>query len=128
MAKKKSTSAKSTNDDSILNKLATQAGHVAGELIVAKNQVVEKAGNAIDKVKSTVRKITGSKKASPKKAAKAVKKVAKKAVKKVVKKAAPVKKAAKKAVKKAAKKAAPAKKAVKKLVKQVAPAKVLRRR
>jgi hypothetical protein len=124
MATKKNKSSKPANDDSILNKIASQAGHVAGELIVAKNQVVEKAGNAIEKVKTTVRNLTGSKKPAAKKAAKAVKKVAKKAAKK----AAPVKKAAKKAVKKIAKKAAPVKKAAKKMVKKVAPAKISIRR
>ena len=114
MAKKKSAPANSTNDESILNQLATKAGTVVGEIIVAKNKVTEKVGNAVDTVKAKVQNLTGSKKPTAKKVAKAV-------VKKAAKKVAPVKKAAKKAakkvVKKAAKKVATAKKTAKKAAK-----------
>ena len=123
MAKKKNTPVKSSNDESILNQLATKAGTVAGELIVAKNNIAEKVGNAVDTVKTKVKSITGGKKTTPKKA---VKKAVKAVVKKVAKKVAPAKKAAKKAVKKVAKKVATAKKtiskAAKKTVKKAAPA------
>jgi len=111
MAKKKTAPAKSTNDDSILNQLATKAGTVAGGLIVAKHRIGEKVSNALDAVKSKVQNVTGTKKPT-------AKKVAKKVVKKVAKKAAPVKKAVKKTVKKVAKKAATAKKTIKKAAKK----------
>ena len=111
MAKKKSAPANSTNDESLLNQLATKAGTVAGEIIVAKNKVAEKVTNAVETVKTKVQRLTGSKKPTAKKLVKAV-------AKKVAKKAAPVKKAAKKVVKKAAKKVATAKKTVKKVAKK----------
>jgi|GEM_PF-2258555 len=125
MATKKNNAKKTTTEPTLITKIGTQVGQVAGEIVVAKNKLVEKAGQAIDSVKSTLGSITADKKAAPKKTVKAaVKKVvkkaikktapAKKAVKKIVKKSAPAKKAVKKVVKKVVKKAAPVKKAAKK--------------
>ena len=67
MAKKKNNSEQSSNDESILNQLATKAGTVAGELIAAKNNVAEKVENAVDAVKAKVQSITGGKKTTPNK-------------------------------------------------------------
>lgn len=110
MANKKSTAKAATNEP-LIEKIAGKLGHMTGEVIVAKNNLVNMAGGAIDTVKSTIKNITAKKKPEAKKAVKAaVKKVvkkatpAKKAIKKVVKKAAPVKKAVKKVMKKAVKK------------------------
>lgn len=121
MATKKSSSKKATTEPTLITKIATQVGQVAGEIVVAKNKLVEKAGQAIDSVKSTIGNITSDKKAAPKKAApkKTVKAAVKKVVKKAIKKAAPAKKSAKKAVKKVVKKTAPAKTAIKKSIKKV---------
>ena len=111
MAKKK---AEPTNEP-MIEKIAGKLGHMTGEVIVAKNNLVNMAGGAIDSVKSTIQKITAKKP----KAKKAVKKAVKATVKKVEKKVATAKKAAKATVKKVVKKTAPAKKAVKKVVKKV---------
>lgn len=133
MAKKKSTPKKSV-EEPLMEKIAGTLGNITGELIVAKNRLVEMAGGAIDSVKETLHNVTAKKpvakkavKAVAKKAVKAVsKKVeketapAKKAIKKAAKKIAPVKKAVKKVIKKAAKKVSPAKKAVKKAAKKIA--------
>jgi len=116
MATKKNNSKKATSEPTLITKIGTQVGQVAGEIVVAKNKLVEKAGQAIDSVKSTIGNIAAAQKTAPKKAA--AKKTVKAAVKKVVKKTAPVKKAAKKAVKKIVKKVAPAKKVIKKTAKK----------
>ncbi|MEP7237266.1 MAG: hypothetical protein ABI685_05365 [Ferruginibacter sp.] len=115
MAKKKSNS-KKTVEEPMMEKIAGKLGHLTGEIIVAKNHLVDMASGAIGSVKETIQNITEKKKPALKKAVKAE-------VKKVVKKIAPAKKAVKKAakatVKKVVKKAAPAKKAIKKAVKKV---------
>jgi hypothetical protein len=116
MATKKNNAKKATTEPTLITKIGTQVGQVAGEIVVAKNKLVEKAGQAIDSMKSTIGSITADKKAAPKKTVKAA---VKKVVKKAIKKTEPAKKAAKKAVKKIVKKSAPAKKAVKKVVKKV---------
>lgn len=131
MAQKKNTQPKRVEEESMLNKIAGEAAYMAGKVVVAKNDLVEMAGGAIETVKAAVQKITAKKKSESKEAVKAaVKKVVKKitpakkavksAVKKIEKKAAPAKKAVKAAVKKAVKKATPAKKVVKATVKKVA--------
>ena len=104
-----------TAEKPMINKIAGKAAFIAGEVVGAKNAIVEMAGGAIASVKETIHNITAKKPAA--------KKAAKKAVKKVVKKAAPVKKVIKKAEKKVVKKAAAAKKAVKKVVKKAVTAK-----
>lgn len=111
MAKKKNTSPKKT-DEPILEKIAGKLGHLTGEIIVAKDHLVDMASGAVDTVKETIQNITEKKGAAPKKA---VKKSVKKVEKAVAKKVAP----AKKAVKAAVKKAAPVKKVIKKAVKKV---------
>ena len=123
MAKKKSNSPKTT-DEPMLEKIAGKLGHFTGEIIVAKDHLVDMASGAIDTVKETIQNITEQKGAAPKIAAKAA---IKKAEKAFVKKVAPAKKAVKKAVKatvkKVEKKTAPAKKAIKKALKKITPAK-----
>ena len=122
MAKKKS-SPKKKADEPIMDKIADTFGNIKDEIIVAKNRLVEMAGDAMDSVKETFQNVT-AKKPVTKKAVKAAgkndqKKTApKKAVKKAAKKASPAKKAVKKVAKKAAVKAAPAKKSVKKVAKK----------
>lgn len=119
MAKKK-TNSKTAVPEPILEKIAGKLGHITGELIVAKNNLVERAGGAINSVKETIQNIT-AKKPAAKKAVKAVaKKAVKVGIKKVVKKTVPVKKVAKKVIAKAVKKTAPVKKEVKKAIKKVA--------
>lgn len=117
---KKKTNSKKTVEEPLLEKIAGKLGNITGELIVAKNNLVEMAGGAIDSVKETIYNIT-AKKPAHKKAVKVVaKKAVKAATKKVVKKAAPAKKAVKAVAKKIVKKAAPVKKAIKKTVKKTA--------
>ena len=123
MAKKKSNS-KKAEQEPMIEKIAGKLGQMTGELIVAKNHLVDMAGGALVSVKETIHNITTKKKTAAKKAVKAVaKKAVKIAVKKVDEKTVPAKKAIKKAVKKAAKKTAPVKKAIKKIVKKAAVAK-----
>lgn len=151
MAKKKNnpkaTSSKETAPEPVLEKIAGKLGRMTGEIIVAKNSLVNMAGGAMDTVKEKIQTITEKKDAALKeikafrknaekkiapakkrveKAVKAtVKKVetkvtpAKKTIKKAAKQVAPAKKAVKAAGKKAAQKVAPAKKAIKKAVKKV---------
>src|SRR5882757_3501310 len=76
-----------TAEKPMINKIAGKVAFIAGEVVGAKNAIVEMAGGAIDSVKSTVHNITAKKPA------------ARKAVKKVVKKASTVKKTIKKAEK-----------------------------
>lgn len=131
MAKKKNNQKNAVPEESMLNKIAGDAAYMAGKMVVAKNNLVEKAGGAIETVKTTIQNITAKKEAEPKKAVKAAikkvvkkvapaKKAANKVVKKVVQKTVPAKKAIKASVNKVAKKAAPAKKAIKKAVKKIA--------
>lgn len=112
MVQKKNSPAKPVEDESMLNKIAGDAAYMAGKMVVAKNDLVEMAGGAIETVKTAVKKITSKKNVEPKEAVKA-------AVSKVVKKVAPAKKAAKKAVKNIVKKTVPAKKTVKAATKKV---------
>jgi len=138
MAQKKNNPTKPVEEESMLNKIAGDAAYMAGKMVVAKNDLVEMAGGAIETVKTAVKKITTKKNVEPGELVKAAvakvekkvapaNKAAKKVAKKVVKKAAPAKKAVKAAIKKVAKKTAPARKAakaaVKKVVKKAAPAK-----
>ncbi len=121
MAQKKNNQKKAVAEESMLNKIAGDAAYMAGKVVVAKNNLVEMAGSAIETVKTTIQNIAPKKNTAPKKAVKAaVKKVVKKAVpvKKIAQKAAPAKKAVKAAVKKVVKKAAPAKKIIKKTAKK----------
>lgn len=113
MAKKKNVT-KKTADEPMMEKVAGKLGHLTGEIIVAKNHLVDMASGAIDSVKETIQHVTEKKGAAPKKAVKAV---VKKVEKAIVKKIAPAKKAVKKAVKATVKKVAPAKKALKKAAK-----------
>ena len=89
MAKKKSNSKKTTGEP-ILEKIAGKLGHFTGEVIVAKDHLVDMASGAIDSVKETIQHITEKKGAAPKKAVKAA---VKKVEKAVAKKIAPAKKA-----------------------------------
>ena len=108
MAKKKSAAKKAAPEKSLLDKIAEQAGHLAGELSVKKDHLVEMASDAIASVKSTLKNIGAKKPAAASKKKTAVKKTVKK-------KAAVVTKKVKKAV---AKKAAPVKKTIKKVAKK----------
>jgi hypothetical protein len=105
MATKKN-SVKPVPEKSLLNKIAGEVGHIAGNIAVGKDHLIKIAGHAIDSVKETLH-ITTKKKAVPKKAVKAVKKavskrpIAKKAAKPATsKKATSVKKVIKKVAKK----------------------------
>jgi hypothetical protein len=123
MAKKKSNS-KKTTEEPLMEKIAGKLGHLTGEIIVAKDHLVDMASGAVDSVKETIQNITKKKATAPKKAIKAaVKKVEKAVAKKVAPAKKTVKKAIKATVKKVEKKVAPAKKAVKATVKKAAPAK-----
>lgn len=130
MAQKKNNPTKPVEEESMLNKIAGDAAYMAGKMVVAKNDLVEMAGGAIETVKTAVKKITAKKNIEPGEAVKAAvskivkkvapaKKAAKKVTKKIVKKAAPAKKTAKVTVKKVAKKVAPAKKTIKKAAKKI---------
>ncbi len=100
MANKKS-ALKSAPEKSILSKIAGQVGHLADEIVVGKDHLMEIAGDAIDSVKEKIHNITTKDKPAPKKPV--VNKVVKAAIKKPVKKTiTAVKKAAKPAVKKVA--------------------------
>lgn len=118
MAKKKNTPAKNA-DEPILEKIAGKLGHLTGEIIAAKDHLVDMASGAADTVKEKIQSIT--QKTPP--AKKTVKAAVKKVKKAVAKKAAPAKKAVKAAVKKATKKSSPVKKAAKKVIKKAAPVK-----
>ena len=105
MATKKS-STKPVPEKSLLNKIAGEVGHIAGNIAIGKDHLLEIASEAIDSVKEKLH-ITMKKKAAPKKAVKAVKKaLSKRPIAKRTAKPAPSKKTtpAKKAIKKAAKK------------------------
>ena len=93
MAKKKNAAKKAAPEKSLLDKIAEQAGHLAGELSVKKDHLVEMASDAIASVKSTLQNIGAKKTAAASKKKAAVKKAVKK-------KAAPVKKTIKKVAKK----------------------------
>lgn len=67
MAKTKSAPKKAKQEDTFINKIAGQVGHLAGELAAGKNHLIEMAGDAIESVKSTLHNITTKKKAVPKK-------------------------------------------------------------
>lgn len=80
-----------------MNKIAGEVGHLAGNIAVEKDNLVEMAGKVIDSVKEKIHEITTKKKAAPKKAlSKRVKPVAKKTAKAASKKKASVKKVSKK--------------------------------
>lgn len=115
--KKKVNSTKKNQQEPIMIKIAGKVGELAGKIVNQKDQLVKKAGDAIDSIKTAVHDATANKKTAVKKVIKKdVKKVAKKVEKKVVK---PVKKAVKKASSATNKLQKTAKKTVKKTVKKV---------
>lgn len=124
MAKKKNDSQTKT-EEPVLEKVAGKLGQITGEIIVAKDNIVDIASDGINAVKGIIQLFRKKKRsAAPKKAVKAaVKKVEKVLSKKVAPAKKAVKKAVKATVKKVEKKTASANKAIKQAVKKVARAK-----
>jgi hypothetical protein len=57
MTKKKVMPKKMARERNMLDKIAGQIGHLAGEIVVGKNHLKEMAGHAIDSVKETMHSI-----------------------------------------------------------------------
>jgi hypothetical protein len=65
MTKKKTASKIVAPQKTMLNKIAGQIGHLAGEIVVGKDHLMEKAGYAIDSLKETIHTIAVKTKTSP---------------------------------------------------------------